>query len=116
MKQLAVLMELSKVLSAGRGPTVDADHLESMRRDNPLATFNPGWDIRRLWLISFAEENRNCRITGYGKTNEDVAEFLRRLALSEIFENVTLETTASSKDADSGLPVVQFRLSCEVKY
>ena len=109
-----VLMELIKLLSVGGGPSVSAERLEELRRDNPLAGFNAGWDVRRLWLTSFTETDRHCLIKGFGKTNEDVAEFLRRLSLSSLFEKVKLQSTAS---ADSGsLPLVSFDLSCEVKY
>lgn len=109
-----VLVELSKILSEGGGPAVAADQLETMRRDNPLLVYNPGWDVRRLWLESFKETARKCNIQGFGKTNEDVAEFLRRLNISQVFDKVTLASTeASSAD---GVPVVKFSLSCEVKY
>lgn len=111
-----VLMELSKILSAGRGPTVDAERLRQLQRDNPLTVHNPNWDIRRLWLVSFTETNRKCNINGFGKTNEDVAEFLRRLDLSDVFDQVTLQTTSAQGDSANGLPVVSFSLSCEVKY
>lgn len=111
-----LLMELSHILSSGRGPSADPDKVEQLRRSNPLAAFNPGWDIRRLWLVSFSETNQQCKISGFGKTNEDIAEFLRRLALSEVFDKVTLESTASATDADTQLPIVSFNLSCEVKY
>jgi type IV pilus assembly protein PilN len=111
-----VLMELSAVLSEGRGPTITPERLESLRRDNPLAGYNAGWDIRRLWLISFSEDNRKCLIRGMGKTNEDVAEFLRRLALSDLFEKVTLQSTSSAVDSVSSQPVVAFDLSCQVRY
>lgn len=111
-----VMMELIHVLSAGGGPTIDPQRLERLRRDNPLAGFNPGWDARRLWITNFEEENRECRIAGRGRTNEDVAEFLRRLALSELFENVTLERTSSIEDAEAGMALIDFELVCKVRY
>ena len=111
-----VLLELSHILSEGGKPTVSPERLDEVRRENPLAGFNPGWDVRRLWLTSFTESNRKCAIRGFGKTNEDVAEFLRRLALSELFQKVTLQATnASNKGGDAG-SVVQFDLSCQVRY
>jgi type IV pilus assembly protein PilN len=110
-----MLMELSRILSEGGGPTVNPDVLDTMRRENPLAVYNPGWDIRRLWLTSFKESERKCEIDGVGKTNEDVAEFLRRLTISELFDKVTLKETGSAKDAGC-LPVVTFSLTCEVTY
>lgn len=111
-----VLMEISAILSKGGGPTVDPVALEKLRRDNPRAGFARGWDTRRLWLISFEEERRSCRIKGVGRTNEDVAEFLQRLALSELFEEVTLEKTQADKPKDSELPVIEFELSAKVRY
>lgn len=111
-----VLMELSHILSAGRGPSIDAEELEELRRENPLAGFNPGWDIRRLWITNFKEANRDCTLSGFGKTNEDVAEFLRRLTLSDVFKDVALQATNASRDPKTGLPVVRFNLSCKVSY
>ncbi len=111
-----VLMEMSRILSEGGGPAVTPERLEQLRHDNPLAGYNAGWDIRRLWLTAFTEDHRKCVIRGLGKTNEDVAEFLRRLALSDLFEKVTLQATASAVDGASSLPVVSFELSCQVKY
>ncbi|MCG8554054.1 MAG: PilN domain-containing protein [Proteobacteria bacterium] len=111
-----VLMELSKILSVARGPTVDEERLVELRKSNPLSGYNPGWDVRRLWLQSFEEDQRECAIQGYGKSNEDVAEFLRRLALSEVFDEVMLEKTSSVKTKGSGLEVIDFRLTCKVNY
>lgn len=111
-----MLMELSKILSEGGGPTVSPEQAVAMRRDNPLVVFNPGWDIRRLWIDSFKEGKRKCSITGFGKSNEDVAEFLRRLNASELFDNITLQATNAATDDATKLPVVRFSLTCEVKY
>jgi hypothetical protein len=55
-------------------------------------------------------------MTGQGKTNEDVAEFLRRLALSEVFETVTLTKTEATEDNASGLSFIGFELTCRVRY
>jgi type IV pilus assembly protein PilN len=110
-----MLMELSRILSEGGGPTVNPDVLDTMRRENPLSVYNPGWDVRRLWLTSFEESDRKCKIEGIGKTNEDVAEFLRRLTISELFDKVALASTGSVSDKGN-LPVVTFSLSCEVMY
>ena len=111
-----VLMELSALLSEGGGPTVSPERLAALRRDNPLAGFNPGWDTRRLWLTSFTEQDRACLIRGFGKTNEDVAEFLRRLNLSNLFEKVSLTATSAALEQGSSVPIVSFDLSCQVRY
>lgn len=112
----AVLMEMSRILSAGGGPTVDPQRLEEIRRQNPLAAFNTAWDPRRLWLAEFREEDRVCTVRGVGKTNEDVAEFLRRLTLSEKFERIELVKTEGATDPETELPVIGFELTCQVIY
>jgi type IV pilus assembly protein PilN len=111
-----VLMELSKILSEGGGPSLPSEELEALRRDNPLGAYNPGWDVRRLWIDSFVETKRKCTIGGFGKSNEDVAEFLRRLNVSEVFDQVKLQATTSASDPAGGTPIVRFTLSCEVRY
>lgn len=111
-----VLVELSHILSEGGRPTVSAERLDQVRRENPLAGFNAGWDARRLWLTSFSEADRKCSIRGFGKTNEDVAEFLRRLSLSELFQKVTLQSTSQAQAAGTTNNVVAFELSCQVRY
>ncbi len=110
------VMELSKVLSNPGGPTINPEELERMRQDNPLAGYNESWDVRRLWLTRFEEVERECTMAGMGRSNEDVAEFLRRLTLSEIYEDVTLQRTRASVDPGTGLQTVGFDITCRVKY
>jgi len=111
-----VLMELSNILSngPGSGPTIDPEELERMRRDNPLAGFNRNWDPRRLSIADFKEEDGQTEISGAGRTNEDVAEFLRRLALSEIFERVTLQETRAVDI--NGIDLIGFEVHARVVY
>jgi len=110
------IMELSKVLSSPGGPTINPAELERMREENPLAGYNESWDVRRLWLTRFEEVDRECKMIGMGRSNEDVAEFLRRLTLSEIYESVTLQRTRAASDPDTGLQMVGFDITCKVKY
>lgn len=112
----AILMELSRILSAGGGPTVDPQRLEEIRRQNPLAGYNSSWDPRRLWLTEFREEDRECTLRGLGRTNEDVAEFLRRLTLSEKFEQVELVKTEGVEEQDTGMSFIEFEITCQVTY
>ncbi len=110
------VMELSKVLSSPGGPTINSKELERMREENPLAGYNESWDVRRLWISRFEEIERECKITGMGRSNEDVAEFLRRLTLSEIYDDVTLQRTRAASDPETGLQMVGFDITCKVKY
>jgi type IV pilus assembly protein PilN len=112
-----MLLELSAILSQGRGPNVDPKKLEEMRKSNPEAGFSPGWDTRRLWIKSFKEDQLTCTITGEARNNEDIAEFLRRLSLSSSFEDVSLVRTGQPTGGNAAAQAsVSFDLKCKVRY
>jgi type IV pilus assembly protein PilN len=111
-----MLLELSAILSPGRGPTVDQLKLEELRKTNPEAGFTPGWDTRRLWITSFQESGRACQIRGAGRNNEDIAEFLRRLTLSRLFDSVVLVRTGAGMSSKGDGAFVAFELTCRVRY
>lgn len=48
------------------------------------------WDTRRLWLLSFRDENGAVHMTCQAVDGEDVSEFLRRLSSSPRFTRVFL--------------------------
>jgi type IV pilus assembly protein PilN len=106
----AVLMELARILTPGRGPSVDPDRLAQLRRDNPLSVFNPNWDARRLSITSFVELQRKLKIDGIARDGEDVSELARRLNLSSLFYDVTLLPATRDKDA------VKFSVEAKVRY
>jgi type IV pilus assembly protein PilN len=112
----AVLLELARILTPGRGPTVDPTRLEQTKRENPLAVFSPNWDARRLWLTRFVEQNREVRIGGLARDGEDVSEFARRLGLSGYFENVRLLPGKRAAAAKGGLELIEFELQAKARY
>ncbi|MCS6857228.1 MAG: PilN domain-containing protein [Sandaracinaceae bacterium] len=111
-----VLLELARILSRDGGPTIDPARFEEIRRNNPLAGYNPNWDHHRLWLTAFEEEERRVQIRGVGRSNEDVAELLKRLSLSELFEEVALMKTEAGQDEATRLDVIRFELVAKVHY
>jgi type IV pilus assembly protein PilN len=112
-----MLLELSAVLSPARGPTIDPVKLEELRKSNPEVGISAGWDTRRLWLTGFEENQRSCRILGEARNNEDIAEFLRRLSLSVVFDDVVLVRTGTPRAATPGAAAgVAFELTCKVRY
>jgi type IV pilus assembly protein PilN len=112
----SAVMELSHIMSEGRGPSLDRDRLEQLKRDNPSAVPNPGWDPRRLWLIAYSEANREVKITGLARDGEDVSEFLRRISLSDYFMDVKLLPASKSIDAETKIELVKFQISARAKY
>jgi type IV pilus assembly protein PilN len=112
----AVLLELSRILTPGRGPSVDPDRLNQLRRENPLAVYNSSWDARRLWLEKFVEQQRNVRLEGVARDGEDVSELARRMNLSSYFHEVKLLPGKKERDKVSGLELVTFQLEAQVRY
>ncbi|MFI5297903.1 MAG: PilN domain-containing protein [Polyangiales bacterium] len=118
----AMLIEASRILTPRRMPTVDPDVLERLRRENPGMMPSEKWDPKRLWITAFKESNRELALQGVGKSNDDVAEFLRRMTVSKYFDGVRLVRTDERLEKDplaSGGPLVQmvsFDLRAKVRY
>lgn len=112
----AMMLELARILTPGRGPSIAPEKLNEIRRDNPLADFNRNWDARRLWLTQFVEEARHVRLTGQARDGEDVSELARRMGLSSFFKDVRLLPAKKTKHAESGLDLVEFQLEARARY
>jgi type IV pilus assembly protein PilN len=112
----AALLELAQVLTSGKGPTADPDKLAQLRKENPLAVYNPGWDTRRLWLTSYIESERVVRIEGLARDGNDVYELAQRLKLSVYFYDVTLLPGKKDTARDTKLELVTFALQMKVRY
>ncbi len=112
----AVLLELAKILTPGRGPTADHDKLEQLKKDNPGAMFDPAWDTHQLWILSYAEADRKVKITGQARDGGDVSEFLKRLSLSDYFYDLQLLPATKSVDSVTHLELVKFELSAHARY
>lgn len=111
----AVLLEMARLLTPGRGPSVDPDRLNQLRRENPAAVYSPTWDARRLWLTRYVDAQRHVRLEGNARDGEDVSELARRLSLSSYFGDVKL-LPAKKQKAAGGLELIQFQLEATAKY
>ena len=112
----AVLLELSQLLTPGRGPTMDQDVLAQLRKDNPAAVFSPTWDARRLWVIAYQDMDRTVKIDGFARDADDVSELARRLTLSVYFNDVKLMPATKQADPESGTEVIKFQLQAKARY
>ena len=108
-----LLRELSEILSPGKGPTFDRVTYEEILRKDPNAGFS-NWETKRVWLDSYTENNLKVKIKGAAKSNEDVAEFLKRLHASVFFKDVNLDATAQA--SKGSVKYVNFGLSTTVIY
>lgn len=112
----AVLLELSRILTSGRGPSISPEELMQKKKDNPQDVHNVSWDARRLWLDSFKEQQRVVRLEGYARDGEDVSELARRMSLSKYFQDVMLLPAKRVSEKETKLEVVQFQLQAKVRY
>lgn len=114
----AVLLELARVLTKGRGPSVSPEDLAKVQQDNPLAMYNASWDSQRLWLTSFVEDDKIVQLKGLARDGEDVSELARRLNLSAYFYDIRLMPAKrkKTKEAEDGFEWVNFQLEAKVKY
>jgi type IV pilus assembly protein PilN len=111
-----MMRELSDILSPGKGPTFNKEQYEELVKRDPSAGFNPNWDTRRAWLISYVEANHSVKIKGGAKSDEDVAEFLKRLKLSAFFSDVYWQQTQPEVDTKLNVAYVTFDVTCRVNY
>jgi type IV pilus assembly protein PilN len=119
-----LMLELSTMLSKNGRPNIDHNKYQQMIQMNPTLALDESWDYRRLWLDSFAENDKIVKIAGQGVTHEDVAELLRRLQLSSFFVSSTLVSTNLAKPyvamkgftGDASDPVVHFELQATIRY
>jgi type IV pilus assembly protein PilN len=112
----AVLLEVAQLLTPGKAPTADPDKLAQLRKENPLAVYNPNWDSRRLWLTTYDERDRTVRIEGLARDATDVSELAQRLKLSVYFYDVTMLPGKKEAETPTKLELVTYALQLKVRY
>jgi type IV pilus assembly protein PilN len=111
-----LMRELSDILTKGKGPTFNKEAYEEQLRRDPNAGFNPNWEPKRVWLLSYEEHSHSVKIRGAAKSDEDVAEFLKRLKLSAFFSDVYWQQTQPQTDTKLNVSYVTFDVTCKVNY
>jgi len=111
-----VLIELSRILTRGKGPTTNVKEMERLRDENPLAVYSPSWDSRRVWLTLYDENERSVRLEGLARDASDVSELAQRLKLSVYFDDVQVLPGQQDTKKEGGLDMVKFALQVKVKY
>jgi type IV pilus assembly protein PilN len=111
-----MMRELSDILTKGKGPTFNKEQYEEAIKRDPNAGFNPNWEPKRVWLLSYEEKAHQVKIKGAAKSDEDVAEFLKRLQLSAFFSDVYWQQTQPQFDAKLNVSYVTFDVTCRVNY
>ena len=108
-----VLRELSNILTPGKGPTFDHSQYDETVKRDPHAGLDPAWEPKRVWVLSYAENDRAVTIHMGGKSDEDVAEFTKRLKLSAFFSDVYWQQTQPQIDPKQNVTYVTFDVFAE---
>ena len=75
------------------------------------------WDSKYLWLESYTELAGEVTIEGYARTNDDVAEFFKRMTTSPYFMDVDLtKSQVTSGRRWENVTLVHFIIQCKVRY
>ena len=111
-----MMRELSDILTKGKGPTFNKDAYEEQIRRDPSAGFNPNWDPKRVWLLAYEEKAHAVTLKGAAKSDEDVAEFLKRMKQSAFFSEVYWKQTTPMSDPKLLVAYVTFDVTCKVNY
>ena len=111
-----MMRELSDILTKGKGPTFNKEQYEEQLKRDPNAGFNPNWEPKRVWLLSYEEKSHAVKLKGAAKSDEDVAEFLKRLKQSAFFSDVYWQQTQPQFDSKINVSYVTFDVTCKVNY
>ena len=112
-----LMRELSDILTKGKGPTMNKEQYEELLRRDPSSGFNPNWEPKRAWIVSYTEKDKAVSIKGGAKSDEDVAEFLKRLKLSAFFSDVYWQQTQPMIDPKlHNVSYVNFDVAARVNY
>ena len=113
---LWVMRELSRLLSSGGQPTLEARAYEEIVRRDPNAAYNPTWDPRRLVMTGYSEIGGTVKIDALATDNADVAELLKRMAVSKFFQDVRLIRSDTVSATAGAFKHVKFAVTCRVVY
>ena len=114
-----LMRELSDILTKDKGPTTSKEQYDELLKKDPNAGFNPNWEPKRAWLLSYTEKEHAVTIKGGAKSDEDVAEFLKRMKLSAFFvkDSVYWQQTQPQTDTRlNNVTYVTFDVAAKVNY
>ena len=66
--------------------------------------------VKRLWFTNLRAKGNNIGINGIAMDNKTVADFMTRLEVSKLYENVNLKTLKQQKISDLNLK--SFEITC----
>ena len=92
------LAEVIRILTKGKGPTVD----KAKAAKQKFTVMDPKWDPKRAWLIQFKLQGQKVSVTGGAATMNDVLQFAKRIQLSRFFTSAVIQKGERKQDKKRG--------------
>src|SRR5687767_7927865 len=92
------LAEVIRILTKGKGPTVD----KAKAAKQKFTVMDPKWDPKRAWLIQFKLQGQKVAVTGGAATMNDVLQFAKRIQLSKFFSGAVIQKGERKQDKKRG--------------
>jgi type IV pilus assembly protein PilN len=110
-----MLHELSNVLTKNHQPSMTDEMLERTRQD-PNRKMTPGWDPKRVWLLSIEERSGEITIKGGAQADSDVTQFALRLQASAYFDGIQPIDVQTAQDPTAKVNFYKFTVTGKVRY
>lgn len=118
LNKLNTKIQVIKTIEANRKASIKLlDHMTKMvdEQTSAIESGTPpdeiGKPVKRLWFTSFQANGPNLNINGIALDNKTVADFMTRLEVSKIYNNVTLNTL--KKESINNLNLKSFVITCQ---
>ncbi len=111
--ELAKIKEQKKLLQS----KLDVVNQLEKARTGPVSLFFKISEAipKKVWLVSLSEDGKNITLNGNAATDEDLAEFMRRLDAYSDVKRVELVVARRTKAEGIGLDIVSFTINVERK-
>ena len=118
LNKLNTKIQVIKTIETNRKASIKLlDHMTKMVDEQTSAVESGtspdeiGKPVKRLWFTSFQANGPNLNINGIALDNKTVADFMTRLEVSKIYNNVTLNTL--KKESINNLNLKSFVITCQ---
>jgi Tfp pilus assembly protein PilN len=114
-----VLHELGEILTTSKYPTMTEDMARrtgSGPDSDPNKRFQPDWDAQHVWLANFSDTGGVFKLEGGAQSENDVAQFAKRLAASVYFTDVAPAGGERVADTATGTNYYRFTITGKMAY
>ena len=118
LNKLNAKIQVIKTIETNRKASIKLlDHMTKMVDEQTSAVESGtspdeiGKPVKRLWFTSFQANGPNLNINGIALDSKTVADFMTRLEVSKIYNNVTLNTL--KKESINNLNLKSFVITCQ---